>query len=106
MQVGYTDSAQPDTAYDTTPFTDMPLGTHVDAAGTAHTSRLYATFDLSQFTGTHAMGGTVFVHETGAADCTKRAIELWRTRPIRKTPTWRGARCSATRSRSATRRCC
>nr|BFE77342.1 hypothetical protein GCM10020092_106430 [Actinoplanes digitatis] len=55
----------------------------------SHTSRVYATFDLSGFEGKTVYGGSVFIREQSAADCTKRAIEIWRTKPVGATPTWR-----------------
>jgi hypothetical protein len=91
VQIGWTDSATPGTAYNADGEIDPPLGTWLDDAGESHTSRVYATFDLSQFEGGKLHGGTVFIQEASAADCTKRAIEIWRTKPVSATPTWKRA---------------
>ncbi|MFI6131183.1 hypothetical protein [Micromonospora sp. NPDC051141] len=89
VQGGWVDSATPAKAYNWAEGVNMPLGTRVDDAGTSHTSRIYATFDLSQFEGGRKIyGGTVFIQEQTAADCTKRAIEIWRTKQVGSTPTW------------------
>ncbi|HYN92651.1 MAG TPA: hypothetical protein VES42_02235 [Pilimelia sp.] len=91
VQLGYTDSATPTQAHDAGDETNQPLGTRVDDAGVAHTSRVYATFDLSRFEHRRVIGGKVFVRERNAADCTKRAVEIWRTKAVTATPTWRRA---------------
>lgn len=87
VQVGWTDSATPEQSYDSEG-RNLPLGTSVDESGQSHTSRVYATFDLAPFKGDKIYGGTVYIQETGVADCSKRAIEIWRTKAISKTPTW------------------
>ncbi|MEU7572125.1 hypothetical protein [Micromonospora sp. NPDC049240] len=87
VQIGWVDSATPAKAYNGTG-TGLPLGTRVDDAGKSHTSRVYATFDLSQFEGKKIYGGKVFTDERNVADCGKRAIEIWRTKPVSATPTW------------------
>ncbi|GAA2468061.1 hypothetical protein [Winogradskya humida] len=93
IQTGWSDSATPGQAYDDTNDnrTNLPLGTYVDAAGKPHTSRVYATFDLTQFAGKKPYAGTVYVRESDAADCGKRAIEIWRTKPVSSTPAWHAA---------------
>ncbi|MFC6609856.1 hypothetical protein ACFQFC_22845 [Amorphoplanes digitatis] len=88
VQIGWNDSATPGKAYEAAE-EHFPLGTWVDDAGKSHTSRVYATFDLSGFEGKTVYGGSVFIREQSAADCTKRAIEIWRTKPVGATPTWR-----------------
>ncbi|MEE6262844.1 hypothetical protein [Plantactinospora sonchi] len=90
VQVGYTDSANPGQAYDAGE-AELPLGTWPDGDGTPHTSRVYATFDLSGFEGKKVYGGALRFREDTVADCSKRAIEIWRTRPIEATPSWRQA---------------
>jgi hypothetical protein len=90
VQIGWTDSATPAKAYDADT-ANLPLGTWHDAAGKTHVSRVYATFDLSQFEGTKMYGGTIYLDEDLGADCTKRAIEIWRTDPVGRTPTWNKA---------------
>jgi hypothetical protein len=90
VQIGYTDSATPSVAYDRTEGTDLPLGTRV-VSGRRHTSRVYATYDLAQFRGSTVSAGTLRIREATAADCSKRAIEVWQTLPVSRTPTWRTA---------------
>ncbi|WP_326562449.1 DNRLRE domain-containing protein [Micromonospora sp. NBC_01796] len=90
VQLGYTDSAHPKTAYDAGN-EDLPLGSWRDAAGVRHTSRVYATFDLSAYQGKKIYSGSIFLRESSAADCSKRAIEIWRTKPVDATPTWKRA---------------
>ncbi|MEV0811185.1 hypothetical protein [Micromonospora sp. NPDC050200] len=91
VQIGYTDRASTHTAYDWTEGVNLPLGARIDTSGEKHKSRVYATFDLSQFAGKEVFGGTVRIRERSAADCTKRAIEIWRTNPVGETPTWGNA---------------
>jgi hypothetical protein len=90
VQVGYTDSATPRVAYDRTEGTDLPLGTRV-VSGRKHTSRVYATYDLAQFRGRTVLAGTLRIREATVTDCSKRAIEVWQTLPVGRTPTWRTA---------------
>jgi hypothetical protein len=97
LQLGWTDSAQPGKAFTADGETNLPIGTRVDEAGVAHTSRVYATFDLSKYEGRKMYGGTVFVEERDAADCTKRSIELWRTKAVSTTPTWNKAPAELTK---------
>ncbi|BCJ65461.1 hypothetical protein [Polymorphospora rubra] len=91
VQLGWTDSATPRKAYDAGDRANLPLGTWQDDTGKSHTSRVYATFDLSSFEGKKIYGGTMFIQEYSAADCGKRAMEIWRTRAVDSTPTWRRA---------------
>lgn len=91
VMTGWTDSARPGVSYPATGQTDYPLGTHLDAHHKAHTSRVYATFDVSAFAGSQVTRATLAVREHGAADCTRRAIELWQTAVTTKAPSWRTA---------------
>ncbi|MFI6239152.1 hypothetical protein ACIBEF_04660 [Micromonospora sp. NPDC050795] len=91
VQVGWTDSATPKKAYPVDSNTNVPLGTWQDDKGKSHTSRVYATFDLAAYEGKKIYGGTVFVEERTVADCSKRAVEIWRTKPVTTTPTWNRA---------------
>ncbi|MDG4778045.1 hypothetical protein O7614_32160 [Micromonospora sp. WMMD961] len=91
VQVGWTDSATPKKAYPVDSTTDVPLGTWQDDKGKSHTSRVYATFDLSAYEGKKIYGGKVFLEERSVADCSKRAVEIWRTKPVTTTPTWNRA---------------
>ncbi|WP_433648673.1 hypothetical protein ACQP2C_16650 [Micromonospora zamorensis] len=85
VQVGWTDSATPKKAYPIDSNTNIPLGTWQDDAGKSHTSRVYATYDLSAHEGKKIYGAKVFLDERSVADCSKRAVEIWRTKPV--TPT-------------------
>lgn len=91
VQVGWTDSATPKKAYPIDSETNIPLGTWQDDAGKSHTSRVYATYDLSAYEGKKIYGANVFLDERSAADCSKRAVEIWRTKPVTATPTWNRA---------------
>ncbi|MGW3887595.1 hypothetical protein ACWD69_02810 [Micromonospora chokoriensis] len=91
VQVGWTDSATPKKAYPIDSETNIPVGTWQDAAGKSHTSRVYATYDLSAYEGRKIYGANVFLDERSAADCGKRAVEIWRTKPVTATPTWNRA---------------
>ncbi|MFI1195416.1 hypothetical protein ACH4T9_19460 [Micromonospora sp. NPDC020750] len=91
MQVGYTDSANGQTPYDWAGDTNAPLGTWQDGASQLHTSRVYATFDLTGFASRRIIGGKVSFREQSAAECPKRAIEVWRSATVTQTPTWAGA---------------
>lgn len=91
VQIGYTDSANQRVAYDLTEGVDMPLGAWRDEADRTHLSRVYATFDVSQLIGTRILDGRIVIAEASAADCSKRAIEVWSTRAINKTPSWETA---------------
>ncbi|MGC5289035.1 hypothetical protein [Micromonospora sp. DT231] len=88
VAVGWTDSATPKKAYPSEDDTPLPLGTWQDDAGKSHTSRVYVTFDLAAYEGKKIYSGKVFVDEDSVADCGKRAVEIWRTKPVTTTPTW------------------
>ncbi|MDQ0366267.1 hypothetical protein [Catenuloplanes indicus] len=85
---GWTDAAEPGVAFPSNQQAHLPLGTWQDDAGVTHTSRVYATFDLSRYDDSLVTGGTVLVEEWSAADCTKRSVEIWRTEPFSELPTW------------------
>ncbi|WP_133794242.1 CBM96 family carbohydrate-binding protein [Actinokineospora alba] len=92
VQFGYTDSADHKTAFNLAPDQrEVPLGAWADASGRIHVSRIYATFDVTQFTGKTVDDGKVFIREVSAADCAKRAIEIWSTDTIEQTPSWADA---------------
>jgi hypothetical protein len=91
VQRGYTDSAAPDQAFNPTGQQNFQLGSRLDASGIRHTSRIYATFDLSAFRDRRVIDAKLRFREANAADCTKRAIEVWQTRAIDETPTWNTA---------------
>lgn len=87
-QMGYTDRAEPHTAFNRTADQRMPLGTWVDDTGKTHVSRVYATFDLSRLAGQRILGGTLSVREYSAVDCAKRSVEVWETETVSATPSW------------------
>ncbi|MFI7434109.1 hypothetical protein [Micromonospora haikouensis] len=91
MQIGYTDSSNAQVAYDWEGDTNAPLGTWQDETDQLHTSRVYATFDLTGFASRRIIGGKVSFREQSAAECPKRAIEVWRSAAVTQTPTWAGA---------------
>ncbi|RGC65804.1 hypothetical protein C5N14_27005 [Micromonospora sp. MW-13] len=91
MQIGYTDSSDAQVAYEWEGDTNAPLGTWQDGASQLHTSRVYATFDLTGFTARRTIGGKLYLREQSAAECPRRAIEVWRTAAVTQTPTWAGA---------------
>lgn len=82
----YTDSANPHTTY-ANPTSDVPVGHWADAAGKRHTSRVYATYDISGLAGKQILVAHLFGHETRAADCTDHAIDVWTTSVVAQ-PTW------------------
>jgi hypothetical protein len=91
VQIGYTDSADDRTAYDWAEGVDLPLGARQDESGRTHVSRVYATFDISQLIGKRIYSGGIVIAEADVADCSKRAIEVWSTRTVNKTPSWQTA---------------
>lgn len=91
VQIGWTDSAKPNKAYDFDAYGSMPVGTQLDNHGRPHTSRVYATFDLSALTSTTLLSGTIYLDDADPATCAGRDLQLWRTTPISTTPTWQKA---------------
>lgn len=91
VQIGHTDSADHKTPFDYVGGRDMPLGAWTDGTGRVHVSRVYATFDVTQFAGKTLGKASVFIGERTVADCTKRAIEIWSTDTIEKSPSWADA---------------
>ncbi|MGY0233186.1 hypothetical protein [Longispora urticae] len=84
---GYTDSKDPQATFDGDS-QGMRIGGWADAAGTVHKSRAYVTFDLASFGNRTVSGATLYFRELQPADCTKRAIEVWQTKPIDTNPSW------------------
>jgi hypothetical protein len=87
VAVAYTDSANPAQSYPD-PRGDLPLGAWTDAAGTTHVSRVYATFDLSGYTGEKLLTATAFVQVAQGTDCSAGDIQVWQTALPDQTPTW------------------
>ncbi|MEV6526952.1 hypothetical protein AB0M43_33990 [Longispora sp. NPDC051575] len=83
----YTDSKAPDATFDGDS-QGMPIGGWADDAGTVHKSRAYVTFDLTAFGNRTVSGAKLYFRELRPADCTKRAIEVWQTKPIDTNPSW------------------
>ena len=63
----------------------------MDTAGTTHESRVYATFDLSAFTGTHILGATLDFAESKVTQCQAANIEVWQTETSHDPITWNDA---------------
>jgi hypothetical protein len=81
--LAYTDSLAPKQSFEN-PTGDLPLGSWLDADGATHTSRVYATFDLSAYAGKDALAATLYVAESKVTQCQARSVEVWQT----KTPTY------------------
>ncbi|WP_155369275.1 hypothetical protein [Catellatospora vulcania] len=90
-QIGYTDSAKKNAAYDAEEQVNLPIGAWTGENGKIHKSRVYATFELDPFHGKRILSGTVAVRERDVVDCSKRAIEIWQTKTVTKTPSWHKA---------------
>ncbi|MEU2631612.1 hypothetical protein [Kitasatospora sp. NPDC007106] len=91
LSLAYTDAQAPLTAHPVSSGEDIPLGAWLDEAGTAHTSRVYATFDLAGFAATHVLKANLTFGESQAQACAQRAIEVWQTVPKTDDITWRNA---------------
>jgi len=81
--LAYTDSLVPKQSFEN-PSGDLPLGSWTDAGGATHMSRVYATFDLSTFTGEDITSAVVGFTESKVTDCQARTVQIWQT----KTPTY------------------
>lgn len=77
---GYTDLGTPGTGH-ANPASDAFIGTWTDRRW--HRTRSYFTFDVAEFRGKNLVSAAVAAKETEADDCTRRAVELWRTEPYR-----------------------
>ncbi|MDT7789065.1 MAG: hypothetical protein QOF58_7484, partial [Pseudonocardiales bacterium] len=77
---GYTDLGTPSTGH-ADPESDALIGTWTDRRW--HRTRSYFTFDVAEFGGRNVISAAVSAKETEADDCTRRAVELWRTEPYR-----------------------
>lgn len=88
--LAYTDSLSPTKSFEN-PTDDLPLGSWVDSDGATHTSRVYATFDLSAFTGTDLLGARLWFPESKVTQCQTRTVEVWRTETPDDPITWRDA---------------
>ncbi len=76
QSIAYTDSAHAGKSYESPDWqkTNLPVGT-TDGS----TSRVYATFDLSPFLGTHLVSASLFGQAAAETDCTTAAAEIWTT---------------------------
>ncbi|MEV0455676.1 hypothetical protein [Catellatospora methionotrophica] len=86
VYLGYTDSRAPKQAFawGTAP---VPVGAWKDSAGRKHVSRVYVKFDLQPYAGSSVRIAILKVKEL-SGDCTRRAVEVWRTASTAKAPTW------------------
>ncbi|MDG4773359.1 hypothetical protein [Solwaraspora sp. WMMD792] len=91
VQISYTDSAEPTTAFPVTSGA-FPVGAWRDDAGDKHTARAYLTFDLTRHQGKQVIEATGDTGETTVTDCAQpRRVELWRTVTPAEPPTWHDA---------------
>lgn len=91
VQISYTDSAEPTTAFPVTTGS-FPVGAWLDDAGDKHTARAYLTFDLARYQGRQVIEATGDTGETTVTDCAQpRRVELWRTKTPTAPPTWKNA---------------
>ncbi|WP_394615633.1 hypothetical protein JNUCC0626_38785 [Lentzea sp. JNUCC 0626] len=77
---GYTDLGTPNNGH-ANPDSDAFIGTWTDRRW--HRTRSYFTFDVAEFRGKNVLTAAVAAKETEADDCSRRAVELWRTEPYR-----------------------
>lgn len=86
----YTDSRAPEQSFENQPG-DLPLGAWVSTDGATHRSRIYATYDLSAFTGTHILSASLDFAESKVTQCQATGIEVWQTDPTDRPITWEHA---------------
>lgn len=95
---GYVDEATPHRGH-LDPPGDAPIGTWRGQAQNAtegtdgghngkHTARSYFTYDTARFAGARIISATLTTTETHAADCRKRAVQLWQTGPFDERSSW------------------
>ena len=86
VRAGYTDTRAPHRAFawGTSP---VPLGAWRDGMGRKHVSRVYLTYDLRGFADSFVRIATFKVKEL-TGDCSRRAVEVWRTAATTTNPTW------------------
>lgn len=89
VRASYTDNRAPHQtfAWGTSP---VPLGTWRDAMGSKHISRVYLTYDLRGYANSAVRTAILKVREL-SGDCTRRAVEVWRTGATAADPTWSSA---------------
>ncbi|MFD0568000.1 hypothetical protein ACFQ0T_00240 [Kitasatospora gansuensis] len=94
VSLAYTDATTPTTSYPQ-PTGELPLGSWLDEQGTAHKSRIYASFDLAGFaakdTGKHVVAYWFLFGETSATSYVPRTVEVWQTATPTAPVTWRRA---------------
>lgn len=79
ISLAYTRSALPGKSF-TNPLGDIPVGTSVFAGPVLDTSRIYATFDLSQYVGKRIVSATLFLGGAESeVNCDDRALDVWQT---------------------------
>ena len=91
VQIGYTDSANPRRR--TTPESSTTCHSAPGRTRRAcSTPRGFTPPSICPASrGRRIYDGSVFIRESSAADCSKRAIEIWRTERVDATPTWKRA---------------
>jgi hypothetical protein len=83
----YTDAYTPSVAY-TNPTGDLPVGSWLDANGNKHTSRVYVTYDLSNYhNDVHLLLARLFFAESKAPNC-NRIVQVWQTKAPHGPITW------------------
>lgn len=94
VSLAYTDERTPTTSYPQ-PTGELPLGSWLDEAGTAHKSRAYASFDLAGYADKDAkkrvVSAWLIFGETSATSYVPRSIEVWQTATSANPVTWRRA---------------
>lgn len=88
--LAYTDSLAPEQSFEN-PTGDLPLGSWTDSGGATHTSRIYATFDLSSLAGLDVLNAALDFAEARPTQCQARSVEVWRTERSEDPITWRDA---------------
>ncbi|MEV8442913.1 hypothetical protein AB0425_36510 [Actinosynnema sp. NPDC051121] len=82
-QWGYVDRATPTRAH-----LDPPGDAPVGARDAGHVGRSYFRFDLTAFRGAAILSAALSGAETQAADCARRAVEVWRTDALTARSSW------------------
>jgi hypothetical protein len=91
ISLAYTRSALPGKSF-TNPVGDVPVGTSEFAGSVLDTSRIYATFDLSQYQGRRIMSATLFLGAARSeANCDDRALDVWQTQVPTDKISWQHA---------------
>lgn len=87
VTLAYTSSAMPGKSF-MNPTGDLPVGTSVLPGNRLNTSRVYATFDISQYSGLRIVAASLSVDAAAEANCADRALDIWQTAVQTYTITW------------------